>query len=137
MVADLINTDRIVIETTHGARISPYFFIGAGLNYNYFYTKQVYRDAEGIQNKGAGIVALFANGKGYYPISQKLSVYLSLDLGAAIAAHGYVKGKEFYTAIGPGVNLGNKQTKFCDLGIRFQHMGEGANAILFRIGVGF
>lgn len=73
------------------------------------------------------------------PVSRKAALNLSWDLGAAIGIGGYFnEGTEFYTSIGPGVTFGRQSGGVRgDFSIRFQHMGEGLNAILFRIGIGF
>lgn len=141
-LSDYRNTDRIVFETVHGVRICPYAFAGIGLGYNLFYGlkgKEMYSEEEGgyRQYTSGGAMPLFANTKGYFPLSKKLSVYLSLDLGVGIPVSGSLKegNTQFYTAVGPGVTFGKKLRG--DFGIRFQHMGEGANAILFRVGFGF
>lgn len=147
LVSSVINTDRIAFETVHGARLCPYFFVGAGVAFNYFYDMEIpylnsrndYFDFED-ENESAGIIPVFVNTKGYYPISAKCSFYLSLDLGAAIPATGLAKGgtTQFYTAVGPGINFGKgKNHSRGDFSIRFQHMGTGLNAMLFRIGYGF
>ena len=133
---------RIVFETVHGVRINPYLFAGVGLGINYFY-KDLYiynywgSILEGY--RGGIVLPVFANVKGYLPISRKVALNLSWDLGAAIGIGGYFnEGTEFYTSIGPGVTFGRQSGGVQgDFSIRFQHMGEGLNAILFRIGIGF
>ena len=130
--SDIINTNRVVVETVHGARINPYLFVGGGLGVNYFYG--LLDDYDGYYGDGdtATIAPVFANIKGYYPFSKKTAIALSLDLGAAIGIGGLAEGTEFYTSIGPDVQIG----KF-DLGFRFQHEGTGLNAMLFRVGFTF
>lgn len=136
--SNIINTDRIAFETVHGVRINPYLFTGAGLGFNYFYgLLNDYDDAEYIDDT-AGIIPLFVDVKGYYPCSKKISVYMLFDLGAAVGVSGYAEGTEFYTSIGPGFTFGNaKGATRGDFSIRFQHMGTGLNAMLFRVGVNF
>lgn len=89
--------------------------------------------------KSGTVLPVFANVKGYLPVSSKAALNLSWDLGAAIGVGGYFnEGTEFYTSIGPGVTFGRQSGGVRgDFSIRFQHMGEGLNAILFRIGIGF
>ncbi|WP_418991320.1 hypothetical protein [Alistipes sp.] len=138
-VSDFLNTDRIVFETVHGLRINPYLFTGIGVGVDYFYS-----DME-ISNSwiddlydGALVLAPFWNIKGYCPVGRNVSAFLALDLGAAIGVSGYADGTEFYASIGPGICLTSKKSRLRgDFGIRFQHMGTGTNAILFRIGFGF
>lgn len=136
--SSIINTNRIAFETVHGVRFNRYLFAGAGLGFNYFYgLLNDYDDAEYIDDT-AGILPIFLNAKGYYPCSKRISIYLSLDLGAAVGVSGYAEGTEFYTSIGPGFTFGNpKGAARGDFSIRFQHMGTGLNAMLFRVGVTF
>jgi len=133
----IINTNRIAIETVHGVRINPYLFAGAGLGFNYFYGLLNDYDYD-YNDDTAGILPVFANLKGYYPCSKSISIYMSLDLGAAVGVSGFAEGTEFYTSIGPGLSFGNAQNSIRgDFSIRFQHMGTGMNAMLFRIGMTF
>ncbi len=122
------NLNRIVGETVHGYRFSPYFAAGVGLGFNYFYNMWYEYD----YNATAGMLSYFLNLKGYYPFSERGSVYLSIDLGGVSGVSGLAAGTEFYACVGPGIRYG-----FGDFSIRFQHMGEEMNAFLFRIGVNF
>ncbi len=117
--SDILNLDRIAVETVHGARFNPYVFAGVGLGFNYFY------DLE------CGVLPIFVDVKGYYPFSEKAAVHLAVDLGAAIGAYN-TEGSDFYASIGPGINIGS-----FNFGIRFQYMGTGLNAMLFRLGISF
>ena len=132
---------RIVFETVHGVRINPYLFAGVGLGINYFYKDIYFSNGWNIYELGNSgtVLPVFANVKGYLPVSSKAALNLSWDLGAAIEVGGYFnEGTEFYTSIGPGVTFGRQSGGVRgDFSIRFQHMGEGLNAILFRIGIGF
>lgn len=131
-VAKHVNTDRVVFETVHGVRLSPYAFVGAGAGLNYFY--------ETIgEDTGAGLVTAFANAKGYYPVSPSTHIYLSLDLGAAIGVWNYLEdARDMYVAAGPGVSIGSPTNRMrLDLGVRYQYMGKDTGAVLFRIGFGF
>ncbi len=136
--SQLINTNRIVLETVHGARINPYLFVGAGLGYTCYYSLLAdYNLPEGIDDS-SGMLPVFADFKGYYPVSNRFALYMAFDFGAAMGVSGLAEGTEFYTALGPGITLGNRAKGVCgDFGIRFQHMGTGTNAFLFRIGLNF
>ena len=132
--SSVINTNRIVFETVHGVRINPYLFAGAGVGFNYFYGLFNDYDVEGVDDT-AGVLPVFADFKGYYPASDKLALFLAWDFGAAVGVSGCAEGTEFYTSIGPGVSFG--RTDWSSRGsfsIRFQHMGTGTNAMLFRVG---
>ena len=132
---------RIAFETVHGVRICPYAFVGAGFGINYFYQELYASDGWRIYelNSGGTILPIFVNAKAYLPTGRKSALYLSWDLGAAMGIGGYFSsGTEFYTSIGPGISFGrqNKGVRG-DFSIRFQHIGTGLNALLFRIGLGF
>lgn len=138
--SDYLPTNRLVFETVHGVRINQYAFVGLGLAVNYFYKElELYYGYGGYYSESSGIVLpIFLNAKGYLPVTPKFSVYASLDLGAAMGISGYTDGgTEFYTSFGPGINFGKAQGVRGDFSIRFQHMGTGMNAILFRVGVNF
>ncbi len=127
-----ISTDRIVVETVHGVRLSPYAFIGAGVGLDYFHDKVA-------DDTGAGVLTAFADARGYYPVSPGTSIYLALDLGAAVGMWNYMKDwRDLYFAAGPGVTLGSPQNRMrLDLGVRYQYLGEKTSAVLFRIGFNF
>lgn len=123
-----INLNRIMGETIHGYRFNPYFAAGVGLGFNYFYNMGYYYG----EKVTSGMLSYFLDLKGYYPFSERGSVYLSVDLGGASGVSGAAAGTEFYASVGPGIRYG-----LGDFSIRFQHMGKGTNAFLFRIGVNF
>lgn len=136
--SEILSTNRIALETVHGVRINRYIFMGVGVGFNYFYSKIHYIIGE--PDILGCILPTFVNAKGYGHISDKFSVYMSLDLGAAFGVGGILKDRKtsFYTSVGPGINFGGKDGKARgDFSIRFQHMGTGLNAMLFRIGIGF
>lgn len=147
--SNYLNTNRIQLETLHGARINPYLFAGAGIGFSYFYglfnNGNIYDDYDDDfdydeildTDDTGGVMPIFANLKGYYPCTKKVSLYLSLDLGVAVGVSGWAEGSQFYANIGPGVTFGKPEGTQGDFSIRFQHMGVGANAMLFRIGVNF
>lgn len=135
--SNVLNTDRILFETVHGVRVNPYLFVGMGLGFNYFYgllSDYGYEEDDDTM----GVLPVFVDFKGYCPVSPKTSVYLAWDLGAAVGVSDLAEGTDFYTSIGPGVSFGGSQGGVKgDFGIRFQHMGEGLNAVLFRVGCTF
>ncbi len=111
------NMDRLELEMVHGIRVNPYFYTGIGFGYLCFYDKKP------GEYYYAHVLTPYLNLKGYCPFNKIVSIYLSADLGVAKGVGGYISGREFYTAIGPGISFG-KKTK-CDLSIRYQHLGHG------------
>lgn len=142
-VSNLIDTNRIHFETVHGCRINPYFFSGIGLGIDYFYKGITYTFNNSYGTRfdftytGGLVLPVFADFKGYCPVGRKTALYMAWDLGAAIGIGGWAEGTEFYTSVGPGIELGNPHSARANLGIRFQHMGAGLNAVLFRVGLSF
>ena len=134
----VLNTDRIHFETVHGVRINPYLFAGLGLGFDYFYGLLNDYDGYYEEEDTMGVLPVFVDFKGYCPVSPKASIYLAWDLWAAVGVSGLAQGTEFYTSIGPGIDFGgSKGGPRGNFGIRFQHMGEGLNAVLFRVGCSF
>lgn len=142
-ITEVFNTNRLSLETVHGVRACPYFFAGAGIGFDLFYTDLPALDELGNPfgtYTSASIIPVFGNLKGYYPLSEKSTLYLSLDLGAAIGVSGYYEERKaaFYTCVGPGISLSKANgSPRGDFSIRFQHMGQNLNAILFRVAFGF
>ena len=125
---------RFFFETVHGARISPYFFIGAGAGYSYgSFTIENYWPNTDWTFKMMH-APIFASAKGYYPISDKLSVHFSSDFGVAIGfSDASDFGTPFYTAIGPGISYGKKCA--VTFNVRYQYMN--LHSFLFAIGLRF
>ena len=123
--------DRLSFETVHGVRIMPYLFTGLGVACNYFYD---YNSYVGSYGKAIAL-PVFVNFKGYYPFSQKTSIYCSFDIGAAVGVSALF-GSSFYTSVGPGFTFGHG-----DFSIRYQYMdtflGFGSSAMQFRLGLRF
>lgn len=138
-ITKVINTDRIQVETVHGVRISPYAFLGLGVGLNYFYNFDIPESIIINCSDNGGVVTAFANAKGYYPVSQGASIYLSLDLGGAFGVMNLMKhNKDMYAAVGPGISFGKPSNRQrADFGVRYQYMGEDTGAVLFRIGFEF
>lgn len=67
--------DRLSIHMINGVRINPYFSAGIGVGLDYY-------DVEGTSFLS---MPLFLNLKGYLPVSQKVSLFASFDLGYSVA----------------------------------------------------
>ena len=68
----------------YGVRINPYLFAGVGLGINYFYKDIYFSNGWNIYELGNSgtVLPVFANVKGYLPVSRKAALNLSWDLGA-------------------------------------------------------
>lgn len=94
-------------ETIHGARINKYFFVGGGVGVRYMSDPEV------------AWLPIFANAKGYYPVSKDFAPYLSLSLGTAPGLN--YDFWSFYCNFGLGFNY--KKFNF-GLGIMHQSWKE-------------
>ena len=65
-------SDRINIQTVHGVQIDEYLFAGVGTGIDYHY------DAE------MTFMPLFLNFKGFLPVWEKVSPFVSLDMGYGV-----------------------------------------------------
>lgn len=70
--------NHVMVNTVHGVRICPYFFVGAGVGADFATSKLKYSDME-FEN--IFVIPLYLNLKGYYPINQKYSVFVSGNIG--------------------------------------------------------
>lgn len=128
---------RAFIETVHGARITQYAFVGLGVGLQYALDDEYW---------GTGFVPVFVALRGYYPVSEKFTPYVSLDLGHSIGVIGTkdydgvedLKGG-FYAAYGVGLNYGK-----LNFGLGFQNqsmkfVGEKlkVNSFYVKVGINF
>lgn len=93
------------IETVHGVRINKYLFTGLGLGFRASSEYATYscKGIEYIPDFGLHF-PVFANVKGYYPVSNKIEPYLNLSLGYAVGVGDY-SYNEFYCDFGAGIRL--------------------------------
>lgn len=123
---------RPFIETVHGVRITKYAFVGAGLGFQYA-TDKAWE---------VGMMPVFLNLKGYYPVSEHFAPYVSVDLGYGIGVTGTKDFAEeegldlkggMYASYGIGLNY-----KRLNVGLGWQHQGmkaeyDGDEAGKFRV----
>lgn len=114
--AGLFSADAITITTTHGAKLSDHFSVGAGLGVHYFY------DAE------FAAMPIYANAK-VYAAENKLTPYGTFDIGYAIGLNEGSKG-EVYTNVGVGLLI--KKFK-----VQVTYNYIGMSAIQLGVGIAF
>lgn len=108
---------RPFIETVHGVRITKYAFAGLGVGFNYAYNDEW----------KVGMMPVFLNLKGYYPVTETFAPYVSFDFGFSSGLIGTkdfggedgldLKGG-FYASYGVGLNY-----KRLNFGLGWQHQG--------------
>lgn len=134
---------RPFIETVHGVRITKYAFAGLGVGFNYAYNDEW----------KVGMMPVFLNLKGYYPVTETFAPYVSIDLGFSSGLVGTkdFEGEEgldlkggFYASYGVGLNY--KRLNFGlgwqHQGMKFKYDGEssdgfGVNSFFVKIGLKF
>lgn len=108
---------RPFIETVHGVRITEYAFAGVGVGFQYACDKQW----------KVGMMPVFLDLKGYYPVTEHFAPYVAIDLGFSSGVVGTkdfadeegmdLKGG-FYASYGIGLNY-----KRLNFGLGWQHQG--------------
>lgn len=107
---DKTDYSRPFISTIHGVRITRYGFVGMGTGVQYAYGK-TNPDYEGSGRWNTVMIPLFLNFKGYFPVTEEFSPYVSLSFGRSFCVassyddHWEAKGR-FYGEYGIGVNYG-------------------------------
>ncbi len=105
---------RPFIETVHGVRITKYAFAGVGVGFQYATEPEI------------GMLPVFLDLKGYYPVNDNFAPYVAIDLGFSTGVvgtkdfDGYgtdLKGG-FYASYGIGLNY-----KRLNFGFGWQHQG--------------
>lgn len=110
---------RAFIETVHGVRINEYAFVGLGAGFQYAYDK---KNIVGFDEDGVGVVPIFLDLKGYYPVTDNFAPYVAVDLGYGLPVVGSegsygtkLKGG-FYASYGIGLNW-----RKLNFGLGWQH----------------
>ena len=122
-------SDRVNLHTIQGLKIGQYFSTGVGLGLDYHH--QLYE-------KGELVVPVYLNLKGYLPVNNIVSPYISMDLGVGIGATEGVSGLSglyFTPAVGVAINKFKVQ-----LGYNLQRvseMGIGINVNAMQLKLGF
>ncbi len=126
---------RPFIETVHGVRITQYAFVGAGVGFQYACDEQW----------TVGMMPVFLDLKGYYPVNDDFAPYVAIDLGFSFgvaetknfADGGDLKGG-FYASYGIGLNY-----KRLNFGLGWQHQGMkiedsfSVNSFFVKVGLKF
>jgi hypothetical protein len=121
---------RINLHTIQGVQVGEYFSAGVGIGLDY------YHDGDG----GNLIMPIYLNVKGYLPVNNTVSPYLSLDLGEGICLSEDIKG---FSGLYCTPAIGVKVNKFkVQLGYNVQRLsdnGVGVNfgAIQLKVGMMF
>lgn len=92
------------IETVHGVRINKYLFTGLGLGFRYSETMSFSSHNHTVDGVDLFYLPIYANIKGYYPITEKIEPLLNLSLGYVADICGR-ESSGFYCDFGTGIRL--------------------------------
>ncbi len=131
-----IKIDRVYAQTIQGVRIGDYFSIGLGLGVTIIPTYVTNSTLEMY-------VPIFANTKGYLPISEKLKAFLSLDIGGTVGVGE--KMKDFRgLMLSPSLGMSISNTVNVGLGYEIQRLSSkytsaylNMNAVVIKLGCMF
>lgn len=115
---------RINLHTIHGVKISDYFSTGLGVGLDYYHASSEL------------FVPIFLNMKGYLPVNETLSPFVSLDLGYGVGVTSDVSGQGGFLwspAVGLRYNRFKVQVGYTSQRISGFNMG----AIQFKVGLVF
>ncbi len=119
---------RLNLHTVQGVKISDYFSTGLGVGLDY------YHESSNL------LVPIFLNMKGYYPVNEKFSPFVSLDLGYGIGVTSDVSGLGGFLwapAVGVRYSRFKFQVGYTSQRISESGLGYNMNAIQFKLGVVF
>lgn len=107
--------DKVVAHMINGARLNQYLSAGLGIGLDYYYHS----------NESYLSLPLFANVKGYLPISNIVNLYASLDCGYAFSLSGEKSGgvkrdmKGFLVSPGLGAGFKVAEGKTVTVGLAY------------------
>lgn len=104
--AMIYGTGRVHISTSHGCRLIPYFYVGAGVEFDYYHTQSRYG------------IPIFVDLRGYFT-QQAVKPFLNFRIG-----HSVGDIQDFYFSPAAGIN-------FKKLDISLGYTYQKADAILY------
>lgn len=124
-------SDRINLTTTHGVMFNERLFVGAGVALDYFYSS----------NGDWFMMPLYGNVKGFLPLSEKTSLFASVDVGYSLYLSGEdtVGSGAFYCCPSVGLKLNSfkLQVGYDILSFSGGVGSESVGAIQFKVGFMF
>lgn len=88
-------SERVNIHTIQGIMVGKYFSTGIGAGFDFYYN---------FDDSSEAIVPVYLNLKGYYPVSEKVSPFISCDVGMGVGVTGDIDNDAGLT-IAPAVGI--------------------------------
>ena len=93
-------------RTIHGARVGDYLFAGLGFGADWYFF-----DEGSSGDDSEVVVPVFLNLKGYYPVKDSLSPFISLDLGYGFGVTQSISGEGGFV-FSPAIGLQYRKFQF-------------------------
>lgn len=114
------NINRVPIHTVHGARLGDNFFVGAGIGV----------DIYSQDGESATMIPIFANAKGYLPLSSgKVSLLAAFDLGYGVGSGDFSELGGLYIAPQVGCSLKVSRKNALDFTVGYNHQALSNNGV--------
>jgi hypothetical protein len=88
-------SERVNIHTIQGIKVGKYFSTGIGAGFDFYYN---------FDDTSEAIVPVYLNLKGYYPISAKVSPFISCDIGWGVGVTGDIDNDNGLT-VAPAIGI--------------------------------
>ncbi len=109
---------RVSFSTTHGCRVIPYLYVGAGVGVDYYHKPELFG------------IPIFADFRGYLLPRQNLNPFLNFRVGYSVA-----DAEGLYFSPSVGINYKKLDVGF---GYTYQEVGEvNIGAVTFKVGIRF
>lgn len=122
------SANRVPIHTVHGVRLNENFFVGAGIGVDIFSS----------DGESGTIIPIFANAKGYLPVSGKVSLLAALDFGYGVGAGNFSGAGGLYVYPQVGCSLKVTPKNALDFTVGYNSQSIADEGISFNMGaIGF
>ncbi len=136
------NLNRVDLHFINSARIGEYFSAGVGIGLDFYHAKQHEVLWDNFRELA---LPIYLNTRGYLPVSQKVSLFASLDVGASIGLTLGVKGLSgllLSPSIGVRLHTTHRQAVTIGVGYVMQQFGAygikfNADAMQIKVGYSF
>ncbi|MFI3298630.1 MAG: hypothetical protein R3Y49_02380 [Rikenellaceae bacterium] len=118
--ADSYSFTRLQLETIQGVRVGEYFSTGVGTGVNAIVSNEMDGGSNAIL-----WMPVYANFKGYLPVSSKVKLFASIDLGTMFQMRKSFDCMGFVYTPALGVSFGLKNGNAINLSVGYESMCDG------------
>ncbi len=110
------NFDRINLDVINGIRINEHFSIGIGVGID-----MAIAGSSAVHVPG-GVIPVYLNNRGYLPISEKMSLVFSLDVGVPFMFNDHRQSTGFMVVPTVGVSFQKRGNQALTLSLGYDYM---------------